>query len=943
MEFLLPLQVNEYKLSNGLTVWLNEDHSQPKVFGAVVVKAGAKQCPDTGIAHYFEHMMFKGTDKIGTIDYEAEKAVLDLIADKYDALAVTEDEEMRKHLLKIINDLSVCAAEYVIPNEFDRLISRYGGTKLNAGTSYDHTVYFNTFAPQYIEHWAELNSERLQHPVFRLFQSELETVYEEKNMYSDFIGSQAVEKLTNRYFYPHPYAYPIIGSTKNLKNPRLSEMKRFFETYYVASNMGLILSGDLYTEQVLPILERTFSRIRDGKVPVSEKVALPAFKGKEKVSVKLPIPFMKVMAIGFRGLPANHEDQSALKIAVALLNNSNGTGFLDKLTVNHKLVGAMAMNESMNEAGILGVLAMPKLLIQTYSSAEKMIWKEINRVRTGDFSDEIFQSLKLEIKREYVSGLEDITSRARVMMQIYSQGRHWDDYLKEIGRIDSLTREDIIRIAQKYFTDDYLLATKKTGKYPKEMLPKPNYSPIIPKNADASSAYVEKLERIPVKEVPPRFINFGKDVSSKQLYPLVRMYHIPNLINDIFTLHLSYGIGSIECPVLPHVSTFMHFIGMEGMPYDAFRKQLQLLGSTLSFGVNDTDFSIEISGFDQHLAATLELVGAFMRCPKSERKKLHQIVEEEKVTQKAFVKSSENMAKALLERVKYGVNSRYLLKQRLSEVKKLKGEELISLFMDVEQVECNVHYCGTLPMESVSELMYRYLPLDRVCRPTNSSVYRPLEEYDKPTVFFYDMPDVSQSIVYAYIKGKVQTDSKEAHLAELFSCYFGGDMSSLMFQEIREFRSFAYRVNARYNQPTLKHLDKPGDFNMMLSTQNDKTTDAMGVLEQLVRDMPERPERIEAVKEHILHRINNEYPSFRKLPLFVSTLRREGYDEDPNRLLLDDIVQMKMEDIVQFYKENIQQRPMVYAIVGNLKQVDENKLKDFGTVIKVNKKDIINV
>lgn len=207
-------------------------------------------------------MMFKGTDKIGTIDYESEKVLLDIIAEKYDALADTEDPNMRAHLQQIINDLSVRAAEYVIPNEFDRLISRFGGTKLNAGTSYDYTLYFNTFSPQYISQWAEINSERLVNPVFRLFQSELETVYEEKNMYGDTMASVAIEKLTERYFYPHPYAYPIIGSAENLKNPRLSEMRRFFEKYYVASNMGLILSGDFDTEEVLPILESTFSRIR---------------------------------------------------------------------------------------------------------------------------------------------------------------------------------------------------------------------------------------------------------------------------------------------------------------------------------------------------------------------------------------------------------------------------------------------------------------------------------------------------------------------------------------------------------------------------------------------------------------------------------------------------------------------------------------------------------
>lgn len=142
--------VRQFKLTNGMTVWLSEDHSQPKVLGAVVVKAGANQCPNTGIAHYFEHLMFKGTDKIGTTDYEAEKQWLDSIAAKYDLLAKTTDAGVRRGLQADINRLSHKAAEYVIPNEFNNLISYFGGSGLNAATSYDFTIYYNTFAPEFV-------------------------------------------------------------------------------------------------------------------------------------------------------------------------------------------------------------------------------------------------------------------------------------------------------------------------------------------------------------------------------------------------------------------------------------------------------------------------------------------------------------------------------------------------------------------------------------------------------------------------------------------------------------------------------------------------------------------------------------------------------------------------------------------------------------------------
>lgn len=734
-EDLNALKVKEYRLENGLTVWLNEDHSQPKVFGAVVVKAGAKDCPDTGIAHYFEHMMFKGTDRIGTLDYESEKVLLDSIAMKYDELAMTEDTAARARLQKEINELSIRSSEYVIPNEFNRLINRFGGSGLNAATSYDATIYFNTFSPQYMVQWAEINSERLINPVFRLFQSELETVYEEKNMYGDFIGGQVMDTLMARYFGPHPYAYPIIGSTKNLKNPRLTEMHKFFEDYYVASNMALILSGDFDAQQVMPILEKAFSRIRSGNAPKQEKVMLPPFNGRETMKVKFPIPFIKAMGLGFRGVSANHEDQVALNIAVNLLNNANGTGYLDKLMVEHKLMEALAINESMNEAGILAVAIMPKLLIQSYSSAEKMVWDEINRVKNGDFSDEMFNSLKLEQKRQYASSLENIDSRATVMMNLFSQGKSWNDYLNEVARIESITKEDVVRVAQKYFSNNYLCVTKSTGKYPKDNLPKPAFSPVVPRNADASSSYAKQLEKIPEQQVAPRIIDFEKDVKTSKLTPLVTLYTTPNPLNDIFTLNISYGIGALEQPELMQLTNYLQLLGTESLSFEQFRSRLQSIGSTLAFDVTPDAFVMKVTGFDNHIDETMELVGDFIRHAKADDKKLRQIVDDAKVSEKAFFKSGDNVASALLEQVKYGDQSRYLRKLSLSQIKKLKGKDLLAVYGKVRSVQCDLHYCGTLPVEKVIGTIRQHLPLERTTIASNSPYYRELKQYDKPTVF----------------------------------------------------------------------------------------------------------------------------------------------------------------------------------------------------------------
>ena len=939
-EDLNALKVKEYRLENGLTVWLNEDHSQPKVFGAVVVKAGAKDCPDTGIAHYFEHMMFKGTDRIGTLDYESEKVLLDSIAMKYDELAMTEDTAARARLQKEINELSIRSSEYVIPNEFNRLINRFGGSGLNAATSYDATIYFNTFSPQYMVQWAEINSERLINPVFRLFQSELETVYEEKNMYGDFIGGQVMDTLMARYFGPHPYAYPIIGSTKNLKNPRLTEMHKFFEDYYVASNMALILSGDFDAQQVMPILEKAFSRIRSGNAPKQEKVMLPPFNGRETMKVKFPIPFIKAMGLGFRGVSANHEDQVALNIAVNLLNNANGTGYLDKLMVEHKLMGALAINESMNEAGILAVAIMPKLLIQSYSSAEKMVWDEINRVKNGDFSDEMFNSLKLEQKRQYASSLENIDSRATIMMNLFSQGKSWNDYLNEVARIESITKEDVVRVAQKYFSNNYLCVTKSTGKYPKDNLPKPAFSPVVPRNADASSSYAKQLEKIPEQQVAPRIIDFEKDVKTSKLTPLVTLYTTPNPLNDIFTLNISYGIGALEQPELMQLTNYLQLLGTESLSFEQFRSRLQSIGSTLAFDVTPDAFVMKVTGFDNHIDETMELVGDFIRHAKADDKKLRQIVDDDKVSEKAFFKSGDNVASALLEQVKYGDQSRYLRKLSLSQIKKLKGKDMLAIYDKVRSVQCDLHYCGTLPVEKVIGTIRQHLPLERTTVASNSPYYRELKQYDRPTVFFIDMPDMAQSIVYGYVKGDPVDDKASRHASQLFSVYFGGDMSSLMFQEIREFRSFAYRTSGRYQLPNHAHKGTAGSFTAMLSTQSDKTLDALGVLDSLIREMPLKPERMEAVKQTLVNRINNDYPPFRNLSEKVASARMEGFDRDPAEEFLRDIATMDMQDISRFYQEQISGRPVVYVITGNRKHIDMKKLAEYGTIIKVKKKGI---
>lgn len=526
------------------------------------------------------------------------------------------------------------------------------------------------------------------------------------------------------------------------------------------------------------------------------------------------------------------------------------------------------------------------------------------------------------------------------MMSLCSQGKSWDEYLQEVAKINALTREDIMQVARKYFSENYLCVTKKTGKYPKDNLKKPDFTPVVPRNSESVSEYAKKLEQLPTQIVKSHFIDFEKDVQTAKLSPLVTLYTVANPVTDIFTLNLIYQIGTLEQPKLGLLANYMQFLGTDSLSFQDFRTRLQVLGSTMSFDASDKQFVVRITGFDNHFKETVQLAGDFISHVKADDKQIRQVINDAKVTEKAFFESSDNIANALLEKVKYGEQSRYLRKLPLSEVKKLKGKDLLDVFADVRRMECDLHYCGTLSIEQVEEHLNASMPLKDITIAADATYFREPKEYDKPAVYFMDMPTASQSIVYGFVKGEVTDDLWSRQASRLFSVYFGGDMSSLMFQEIREFRSLAYRVSGRYLLPPRKLEGKAGEFVTMLSTQSDKTLDAMAVMNSLIREMPEKPERISMIKQSIINQVNNDYPSFRDLSEKVASYKRNGFDSDPNEALLSGISDMEMMDIIRFYRHNIRLKPIVYVIVGNSRRIDMKTLADYGEIIRLRKKDV---
>ena len=347
-----------------------------------------------------------------------------------------------------------------------------------------------------------------------------------------------------------------------------------------------------------------------------------------------------------------------------------------------------------------------------------------------------------------------------------------------------------------------------------------------------------------------------------------------------------------------------------------------------------------MSGFDNNFEKTLDIAGNFMKHVKDDPSKMKQLIDDAKVEKRAIRKSPDDIASALLEKVRYGDQSSYLNCLSVSEMKKLKGEDLIAEFRNITRIECDIHYCGKLPTNEVASIINKNIDTQAIDFSSNNPVYRNPAPCSNPIVYFIDMPKSAQSIVFEYRPGNKGLSEKERHKSRLFNSYFGGDMSSLIFQQIREFRSLAYRVGSWYIIPPYVRRDQSGQFITMLSTQCDKTTDALNALDSLIQEMPEKAERVSIAAQSIKNEINNDYPSFREKSEDIASLKREGYTADPNSDLLNAVSFMNIADVSDFYRKNIKGRPYIYIVVGNEKQIDMKKLATFGTIIKMKPEEV---
>ena len=931
--------LTEYKLSNGLTVMLWEDHDQPDVTGYVAVRAGSMDEPAeyTGLAHYLEHMLFKGTQRIGALDWEKEKPYYEEIIRLYDEYAECTDEAKRTELITKINEASIEAAKYATVEDFFVLLDGIGATGVNAYTSYDMTCYHNSFPATNMYKWLTIFSDRLIDPVYRTFQAELENVFEEYNMYQDDVMTHVRDNLFSKLYQGHPYERSVIGKPEHLKNPRLSKLIEFYNTWYVPNNMALIIVGDFDAEATKPMIEETFGKLQYKELPARPTYPNVSFAGNP--SHKFKLGYYPMIIWAYDGVKVTDEDALALQFVISLLSNSSSTGLLDKLGMDGVVSSVSASLDSRRDCGRILVQAIPYYDAnqQTYESdaaTSRIVMAELNKLKTGDIPEWLIQTAKAEFAQNYKLAFESSEMKMNALVQSYIYGTPTDDIFTENDKIQALTKEDIQRIAKKYFDANYMTLSFNEGDPKKNKLAKPAIKPLELINSQETE-YAKQFKALPNGELKQTFMDMN-DVQVEDIDKNVKLHYAKNPKNDIFSLELIFGIGTHKMPNLEFVTSLMNVAGiMPSTEPQDFRRQLAELGGRCGYSVSDSYFGVTIVGDEKNLAEICQLVQKQMLFPKFDTKQFDAVKGSELSNRFMMSKMDGLQANALREYVLYGDKSHYIDVIPFMDIYYMDELKLKVAFMEAIKYELNIHYCGQKPVEEVKDILTKNLPLQEGIQASTSPEIRDKKTYDKTQVYFLGNSNVQQATIYFYFNGKPY-DKDQNVLFQAFNQYFSGGFTGIVLDEIREKRSMAYTASGNIVRGPLP--GKQAHFMGYIGTQSDKALEAIDVFMSLLDSMPEYPERIESVKAALLQYAQIRKPSFRSKSETYEGWREMGYEIDPSKYNQEAINNLTFEQIKQFYEENIKGQPVSIILMGDPKLIDQKALQaKYGKIQKVSK------
>lgn len=460
-------QVIEYELNNGLTLLILSRHEAPVVSFVTCAKVGAadETAKYFGIAHIFEHMAFKGTENVGTTDFEKERAAM-AVEDSIFVLLLTERakgaEADAERLKKLGTDFATAqkkTREYVISNQYGEIIDRAGGVYLNAGTSFDYTAYHCSLPANKIELWMSLESERFLLPVLREFYTETQgPIAEERRSHEDSPGGKLFERFITTAFPPeHPYGHPILGYTEDILTATREEAWEFFKKYYKPANLVVAIVGDVDPEEIIRLAELYWGRVPSGEEP--QRVEAPEIPRTGEKRVELELTAQPRLYMGYYRPSVEDKDDLVYDIIAYYLGSGRTSRFHDRLVKKEKLAVqayATASFPGDRYSNVFFCSVIPALG-HTAEECEKIIYEEIEKLKNRSIPQKEFEKIKARVKARVIRSLEHNLGTAYVLISYEATHGDWRGLFTYLERLEGVTPEDVQRIAQKTFIKDNLV------------------------------------------------------------------------------------------------------------------------------------------------------------------------------------------------------------------------------------------------------------------------------------------------------------------------------------------------------------------------------------------------------------------------------------------------------------------------------------------------------
>jgi len=932
-----PLKARIYTLDNGLKVYLSSYDDAPRVQTNIAVRAGSKNDPEdaTGLAHYLEHMLFKGTDRYGSLDYEKEQPLLDKIESLYEEYRSINmsDEAERNRIWRQIDSVSGEAAKLCIANEYDKMLSGIGAKGTNAYTSNERTVYVNDIPSNQIEKWLKIESERFRMPVFRLFHTELEAVYEEKNRSLDSDGSKMFEGLMSGLFPHHQYGtQTTIGTINHLKNPSLTEIRKYFNKYYVPNNMAICMSGDFDYDEIIRLVDKYFGNF--------ERKADPSFEVIEEDKIKSPKitnvygPEAERLYIGFRLNGANSSDANLLRMLDMVLSNTSA-GLIDiNLNQAQKITGGGCFPYILNDYSIHGFYGSP-MTGQSLEEVKELLLSQLDEIKRGNFSDWILKAIISDLKLDQIKKYESNNGRTDEFIDAFILNKDWEKHQKFLDELSKITKQDIIDFVNANYSDNYIVVYKRLGEDPNAIkVTKPQITPVSV-NRDDKSDFLTGIFEEEVKEVEPKFIDFSKDLKQDMVNSVPLLYK-QNSENERFQLNYVLDRGTDNDKKLKLAVDYFKFLGTEDISSSQKLEEFYKLGCDLSIVTNAKSTKVSLTGLSSNFTESVKLLERMLSHVVADEDALNSLKSTyEKQKRDAKLNKQTILFSAMRSYARYGKHSSFTNQLSKQELDAVKSSDLLEIIHNLTKNDHRILYYGPDNLSAVKKLILDlHNTTDLV--PVEEINLNIEEEMNNNKVYVVDY-DMKQAEVVMYAKGS-KLNKDEFSIIMFHNEYFGGGMSSIVFQEMRESKALAYSVYSTYTIP--KEIDNSHYQFSYVGTQADKLGDAMEGMLGLLTQMPEANSNMENAREGVLQKIRTERITKFKVLEYFEAARKVNFDYDKRSDLFRDVKDFTMEDLKEFHNSHINNDSYTYMVLGSTDEIDMELLGQYGEVTILTLEDI---